>query len=263
MNPFEARSLSSLRSACVWWVGLALCGAMCVSGQEAGDQKHDHASHDHAAHGHASHDHAGHGHKGTLNSKGFHHDFSDAERWAKRFDSPDRPDWQKPESVMTLMGVEPGMTVADLGAGTGFFLGYLSKAVGAEGRVLALDVEQTLISHMTDRAQEAGWTNVETRHIPYDSPGLEPASVDRILIVNTWHHIDDRADYSAELLKALRPGGAVYVVDYTLESEDGPPKAHRLAPERVIAEMEGGGLEARMLEAELPRQYVIVGRAGG
>ena len=288
MNRFEARSLSLLGLACS-----LLAGSLCVAGpssaQEAeavetmqeethGHEAHGHETHGHETHGHETHGHEAHGHETygheahgqghgtgggeTLNAAGFHHDFSDAEHWAKRFDTPDRPTWQKPESLMALMGIEPGMTVADLGAGTGFFLGYLSKVVGEKGRVLALDVEPTLISHMANRAEQAGWSNVETRHIPYDSPGLEPASVDRILIVNTWHHIDARADYSAKLLKALRPGGAIFVVDYTLEAEHGPPKAHRLSPERVAAELTGGGFETEVLAEELPRQYVVVGRAG-
>ena len=181
------------------------------------------------------------------------------ERWSKRFDAADRPDWQKPQDVVRLMGLTSGMAVADLGAGTGFFLPYLAAAVGAEGKVLGLDVAQSLVDHMNGRAKEAGLSQVEARLIPTDSPGLDAASVDRVVIVNTWHHIDARSDYSAELLKTLKPGGAVYVVDYTLESEEGPPKGHRLAPERVVAELEGGGFKAEIMEETLPRQYVVRG----
>ena len=155
------------------------------------------------------------------------------------------------------MGLKSGMSVADIGAGTGFFLGYLAAVVGDEGQVYALDVAESLIEHMTQRAKDAGWSQVKAVKIPYDSPGLEPASVDRILIVNTWHHIDSRSDYSAKLLRALKPGGAVFVVDYTMDSDSGPPKAHRLPPERVQAEMEAGGFVTEVMDESLPRQYVV------
>lgn len=205
----------------------------------------------------------GHGkkHDGThardLNKLGFHHDFSDAERWARIFDSPERPEWQRPQEVMDLMDLSPGMTVADIGAGTGFFLGYLSKSVGETGQVWALDVADSLVEHMNRRAEKAGWSNVEALKIPFDGPGMKARSADRILIVNTWHHIDARASYSEKLARTLKPGGSVFVIDYTLDSEHGPPEAHRLAPDQVMAELKAGGFEVELLPENLPRQYVV------
>ncbi|MCG8454736.1 MAG: methyltransferase domain-containing protein, partial [Holophagales bacterium] len=220
-------------------------------GQESqGHESHGHESHDDESHGHEAHQHHGNGHE-DLHADGFHHDFSDAERWAKVFDDPGRAEWQKPEELLRLVGVASGMRVADIGAGTGFFLGYLAQAVGEQGKVYALDVAEELVVHMRDRAEASGWPNVEARLVAPDDPGLEPASVDRILIVNTWHHIDDRPAYTRRLADGLTPGGSVVVVDYTLESEEGPPKAHRLPAERVVRELEAGGLEAEVLEETL------------
>lgn len=221
--------------------------------------EHAHAEHAHAEKEHAEHAHAGHA-GGDLHSPGFRHRFEDAERWAEIFDAPERADWQRPDEVVRLMGVEPGMTVADLGAGTGFFLGPLAKAVGPSGRVVGLDVEAEMVAHMTRRAEGEGWTQVEARTVATDDPGLARGSVDRVLIVNTWHHIDDRPAYGAKLAASLRPGGALYVVDYTLDSEQGPPKAHRLPPERVVRELEAAGFAARIVEETLPRQYVVEAR---
>src|SRR4051812_7482337 len=69
------------------------------------------------------------------------HRFEDAARWAKEFDDPAREAWQKPAELMTVMQLQPGMTVADLGAGTGYLLPYLCRAVAPRGQVLALDIE--------------------------------------------------------------------------------------------------------------------------
>ncbi len=210
-------------------------------------------AHEHA-HGHDHH--AAHG-DGT---KGMHHRFDDAEKWAKRFDAPERDAWQKPREVVTAATIAPGATVADIGAGTGYFLPYLAEAVGEGGRVLALDVEPNLVAHMEERVADAGLTTVSVAQIPYDDPKLEAASVDRVLIVDTWHHIDARVAYTQKLAAALKPGGQVVVVDFTMDSPEGPPREHRLAPEKVIEELTAGGLEARVVEETLPRQYIVIGQ---
>lgn len=211
--------------------------------------------------GHAG-GHAG-GHTGHPQGIGMHHDFSDAERWTKVFDDPARAEWQKPQEVVTLMAIEPGMQVADIGAGTGYFLGYLAAAVGEEGRVLGLDPEANMVAHMTKKAEQAGWSRVRAKVIPFDSPSLAAGSTDRILIVDTWHHIENRVDYTKKLAEALAEGGAVYVVDFTLDSPIGPSVSHRLAAEKVMAELKEGGLEVELLAETLPNQYVVRGKKPG
>ncbi len=222
-----------------------------------GISQHQHPESDASGHGHHSHDGAG-----ESGGHGLHHDFSDVERWTKIFDSEERTEWQQPAEVVTSMEIENGMTVADLGAGTGFFLSHLAAAVGVGGKVLALDPEPNLVAFMERRVERQGLDNVEVRRIPYDDPGVEDSSVDRVLIVNTWHHIDSRPDYAAKLLRALKPGGAVYVVDFTMDSPSGPPQEHRLPPEQILEELEAGGLQARQIEEHLPRQFIVVGSKG-
>ncbi|MEE2776880.1 MAG: methyltransferase [Acidobacteriota bacterium] len=192
-------------------------------------------------------------------SRGMHHDFSDVERYSKMFDDPDRAAWQKPAELLAALGVEAGMTVADVGAGTGFFLSHLADAVRPDGHVLALDVEAKMVDFMRERITSEQLASVEARKIAPDDPGLEDGSVDRILIVNVWHHIDDRDRYAGVLRAALATGGSVAVVDYDAQSPHGPPKKHRLAPEVVKSELEAGGLSVEILEETLPYQYVVVG----
>lgn len=190
---------------------------------------------------------------------GHHHDFSDVERFAAIFDDPARDEWQRPVDVISMLSITEEMTVADLGAGTGYFLPHLSSAVGADGHVLALDVEENMVTHMRERAASSGLANVEARVIETTDVGLEEASVDRVLVVDTWHHIADRGAYSAALRRSLRPGGFVLVVDFTRDAPEGPPPAMRITAEQVVAELTEGGLAAEILEEELPRQYVVRG----
>ncbi|MEM7585108.1 MAG: class I SAM-dependent methyltransferase, partial [Acidobacteriota bacterium] len=242
------------RSKQAVWRGasaMLLCAALGVSGgaQEDSTEAAVTDSGDH--HSHSEHAYAHHA---------VHHDFSNAEEWAARFDSPERAAWQKPDEVVALLAIEPGMSVVDLGAGTGFFLKHLSQAAGADGVVQALDPEVEMVRYMSQRAEREGLANVEARQIPFDDPELAEGSVDRILIVNTWHHIEEREAYSQKLYDALEPGGRVFIVDFTRDSPSGPPVAARLLPDQVIAELTAGGLEARVVEETLPRQYVVVGR---
>lgn len=196
-------------------------------------------------------------------SHGLHKDFSDAARYAESFDDPARDSWQRPAEVIEHLRVPKGARVVDLGAGTGYFLRWLSEAAGPEGQVLALDVEPNMISFMQDRMQKQALQNVEARLVAPDDPGLLPESVSRVLIVNTWHHIDQRAAYAAKLARALEPNGEVLVVDFTLEAEHGPPARHRLAPEQVVSELEAGGLFAEVVEPEsLPDQYLVRAHRG-
>lgn len=186
-----------------------------------------------------------------------HHRFEKADEWVPMFDDPKRDAWQQPDKVVAALALLPGMTVADIGAGTGYFEKRLSAAVGSTGAVIAIDIEQDMVRYLRERAQREGTPNVEGRLGAADDPKLAPASVDRILIVDTWHHIGERVAYAKKLVAALKPGGALHVVDFTLETERGPPKQLRLPPAQVIAELTEAGLTASVIDVGLPDQYVI------
>lgn len=183
------------------------------------------------------------------------------ERYANRLDDPSRDGWQKPEQVVELLGCRPGATVVDLGVGSGYFISYLSEAVGSEGRVLALDLEPSVAEYVRARSEREGLRNVEPVTVAPDDPGLSAGSVDGVLVVSTWHHISDRVEYAKKLLGALRPGGALLIVDFTMESPIGPPPQKRLTVDTVVAELESGGFVVEVLEETLPHQYAISGRA--
>lgn len=186
-------------------------------------------------------------------------DGDDAAEWQARFEGPDRDASQKPDAVVAAMDVAEGMTVADVGTGTGYFLPYLSRAVGDSGRVLAVDIAPNMVRHVKARAAREGWKNVAPRLALLDDPLLPHAAVDRILIVNTWHHIPSRRLYGKTLADALRKGGSVWIVDFKKESPRGPSREHKLDPEEVKAELESAGLTTRVDSALLPDQFIVTG----
>jgi SAM-dependent methyltransferase len=210
-----------------------------------------------AAGEHAEHHH--HHHDGPDGKAPLVHRFENAEKWAPVFDDPKRDAWQQPDKVVAALALAPGMSVADVGAGTGYFEARLANAVGAQGKVLAVDVEPDMVRYLTERAARESTPNVTAVLGATGDPNLAPGSVDRVLIVDTWHHIPDRVAYGKKLAAALRPGGYVLVVDFTEDSTRGPPKHHRIPPAQVAAELEQAGLVASIVEAGLPDQFVMKG----
>jgi cyclopropane fatty-acyl-phospholipid synthase-like methyltransferase len=186
------------------------------------------------------------------------HRFESAELWAKNFDNPARDAWQQPDRVLAVLELGAGMTVADIGAGTGYFAVRLARAV-PDGQVIATDIEPDMIRYMTERAAREGLGNLRAALTPPDDPELPAAGVDRILVVDVWHHLGDRAAYARRLAAALRPGGKLAVVDFRRESTHGPPPEHRLAPEQVVGELRAAGLATSVLATTLPEQYIVIG----
>ncbi|MFT5686378.1 MAG: ubiquinone/menaquinone biosynthesis C-methylase UbiE [Myxococcota bacterium] len=187
------------------------------------------------------------------------HRFDDAEKWAAVFDDPARDAWQKPAELIAALGIVSGSVAADIGAGTGYFNPHLSRAVGDQGRVIAVDIEQSLVEHMTQRAATEGTANVSPRLGKAADPGLEADEVDLILLVDTYHHIEDRTAYFTRLLSAVRPGGRLVVVDFKPgDIPVGPPEDHRIPQDKVVAELTAAGWGAGESLEVLPHQFVQV-----
>lgn len=232
---------------------LLACGSEPVldGGPSAHGEMHEGGEHEGHGAGHEGHE--GHGEHGSA-----HHRFDDVERWVKVFDDPERDAWQKPGLVVSAMGISPGMTVADIGAGTGYFNPHLAAAVGPEGTVIAIDIEDNLVAHMTERAQTEGTPQVKPRKAPMDGPALQDGEADRVLIVDTYHHIADRSVYFAKVAAGTSEGGRLVVVDLTKDAPFGPPADERLAPEVVKAELAEAGWTFVEAVDGLPHQYVLV-----
>lgn len=129
-----------------------------------------------------------------------------------------RDEWQKVDAIFAAMQVKPGAVVADIGAGGGFFTTRLSKAVGAEGRVHAVDVAADALGRLRKRVAEDGLTNVTVVEGAVDDPKLPASSVDAILIVNAYHEMTRHQPMLAKMKAALKPGGRLVIVEPIAQS---------------------------------------------
>jgi predicted methyltransferase len=184
------------------------------------------------------------------------HSFAGAEEWAKIFDDPKRDAWQKPHEVIQALALKPDAVVADIGAGTGYFATRLAHMV-PKGRVYAVDTEPDMVRHLNERAKRNRLKNLSAVTGTPNDPRL-PQKADLVLLVDVYHHIGERERYFSKLSGNLKPGGRVAIIDFRMDSPEGPPKAARIEPERVKAEMKRAGYELAQEHAFLPRQYFLV-----
>ena len=188
------------------------------------------------------------------------HRFGDAEKWAQVFDDPARDAWQKPHEVIGALKLAPDAAVADIGSGTGYFSVRLAHMV-PKGRVYGVDIEPDMVKYLAERAQKENLANLTSIAAVPDDPRL-PAPVNLVIMVDTYHHIDDRERYFRKLRASLKPGGRVAIIDFHMESPSGPPKSARIAPDRVKAEMKKAGYALAEEHAFLPNQYFLIFKPG-
>lgn len=184
------------------------------------------------------------------------HSFHDAEKWAQVFDDPARDAWQKPHEVIQALRLRPDAVVADIGAGTGYFSARLARML-PKGKVYAVDLEPDMVRHLAERAAREGLRNLYAIRGESDRANL-PEPVDLVLLVDVYHHVDDRPGYFARLKDSLRAGGRVAIIDFRMDAKDGPPRAARIAPAQVKREMAQAGYGLAEELAFLPNQYFLV-----
>lgn len=184
------------------------------------------------------------------------HSFSGAEHWAHVFDDPHRDAWQKPHEVIQVLALKPDAVIADIGSGTGYFAVRLANMV-PKGRVYGVDTEPQMVKYLAERARREKRENVVALAGAPDDPRL-PEKADLIVLVDVFHHIENRQRYFKKLRDSLKPGGRLAIIDFRIDSPAGPPKAARIAPERVVAELKGAGYTLAKEHAFLPNQYFLV-----
>jgi ubiquinone/menaquinone biosynthesis C-methylase UbiE len=186
------------------------------------------------------------------------HRFEDAEKYAKQFDDPARDAWQMPARVIDALGLRPGQSVADIGAGTGYFTVRLAKS-SATPKVFAVDIEKSMVDYVRQRAAKEGLKNVVVVQAGADRTNL-PEAVDLVLVVDTYHHIPDRRAYFWELRKSMNPGARLAIIDFRKDAPEGPPVEFRFTPEEITGELTKAGFTLAAQHDFLPRQMFLVYR---
>jgi predicted methyltransferase len=159
-----------------------------------------------------------------------------------------REGWQKVADIVAALGVRDGSSVADIGAGRGFFTVRLAREVGPGGRVYAVDVAEDDLRRLRERADDEGLRQVEVVEGERGDPRLPPASIDAALIVNAYHEMREHQAMLAGIRRALRPGGRLVIVEPIMESRRGDPRdrqegSHEIEPKYVEADLRDAGFE--------------------
>ena len=183
----------------------------------------------------------------------------DSQAYIAMLEDPKRDAYQKPDEVLKALALKPGEAIADIGAGSGYFALRFAAAVGPTGRVFAVDINPEMVVHLGRRGRDAGLRNLQTVLAAPDDPLLPDASIDRFVIVDTWHHIDDQPKYLALMKRMLKPGGQVVMIDFQKrELPVGPRLGMKIAREDLVRQMQEHGYALAKEHDFLPYQYFLV-----
>jgi len=168
---------------------------------------------------------------------------------AERRGSGNRDAWQQPARVVADLGLKNGSTVADVGCGSGYFTFRLAKAVGPTGKVYAEDISEKALAALKVRAEREGAKNVTIVQGEPSDTHLPDAPLDAALFVNVYHHVpkEHRAGLTADVVRAVKPGGFVYLIDWRVDAKVKWDKNVRIPRDALIAMMTNAGL---VLDAE-------------
>ena len=167
-----------------------------------------------------------------------------AESWRQLFEGDDREIYRKRDLIVKLAAPQPGMTIADVGAGTGLFTMMLSDAVGKGGRVYAEDVLEKFSRFVAERAARENRDNVVSVMGTETGIGLPPASIDLAFACDVYHHFDHPREMLASIRRALRPNGELFLVDFSRDPGQSPAwilEHVRAGEAQVVSEIEGAG----------------------
>lgn len=166
---------------------------------------------------------------------------------------------EDPDLAMRLLRVERGSAVADVGAGSGYFTVRLARAVGAAGRVYAVDIQSGMLELLKQKLARERLTNVIPVLAAEDDPRLPAQSLDLVLMVDVYHELSSPQVTLAHLKRALKPGGRLVLLEYRAEDPNVPilPE-HKMTKAQVKLEVEHEGFRQVRVYDDLPRQHLIV-----
>jgi ubiquinone/menaquinone biosynthesis C-methylase UbiE len=173
-------------------------------------------------------------------------------------DRAERAERDQPDRVVESLALSPGDTVADIGAGTGYFTLRLARKVGRSGRVFATDIDPAMLARLKERVLQAGLDNVVLVQATDSDAKLPPAAIDLALMVDVYHELSHPAETLAQVRRALRPGGRLTVVEYRREDPSVPIKpTHEMTLAQIESEIEPEGYRLATVLEFLPQQHLV------
>lgn len=164
-----------------------------------------------------------------------------------------------PETALTVMGVQKGMSVGDVGAGTGYFTLRLAKRVGPTGKVYANDIQTEMLDMLRDHAVKENLNNVIPVLGSEADPKLPVGALDLILMVDVYHELSQPQAMLRKLREALKPDGNLILIEYRKEDPHIPIRSeHKMSVAEVKAELEAEGFRMIRVSKDLPRQHLFV-----
>ena len=154
-----------------------------------------------------------------------------------KLEDPERQIWLPVADVIRSSAIRPGMRVADVGAGTGYFAIPIARAVGVGGKVYAVDLQPEMLSKLREKLTGPDVPrNIELVRSEASGTTLPSSSVDVVFVANVWHEVEDPAAALQEAARILVPGGTLAVLDWRpdMNSPPGPPSDHRLSASDVM-----------------------------
>lgn len=188
--------------------------------------------------------------------------FDDFDSMVRQYEDPERKNWQSPELILQKMGDLSGKTVADIGVGTGYFA---FRIIQRGAHVIGIDIDKRFLDYIEERKAELSpgiASRLETRLSVPENPDLNTNEVDWVLIVNTYHFLENRVDYLRKLFKAIKPGGKIMIVDFKKGySPVGPAESAKVLSDVTTKELKTAGFQIiDDDESSLQYQYIIRAR---
>lgn len=168
------------------------------------------------------------------------------ERWVSVFERPGRELYDKRQEIVQALGLQPGMAVADIGAGTGLFTRLFSGKVGVQGRVYAIDISENFVRSIEAMARQQGLDNIQGIVNTDKSTGLPASSIDLAYLADTYHHFEYPRTMLASIHAALREGGQLVIIDFRKQpgvSSSWVMSHVRADKNTVIQEVESAGFK--------------------
>ena len=179
-------------------------------------------------------------------------------------DRPERESEEAPDKAIELLGLRPGMTVADVGAGTGYMTFRMAQRIGPTGKAYAEDLQPQMLEKLRAKAQREKVANIETVLGTVNDPKLPAGQIDLVLLVDVYHEFSEPQAMLDRIRESLKPDGRLVLLEYRKEDPKIPIRLeHKMSVAEVKTEVEAEGYKLDEVIEKLPRQHIIVFKVVG